>query len=69
VISFKNFYLESNVAGDGGVFGDYESQVDLFNNKDSYAPGSAIVPTFLGAYTRGGKIKIKPKRRIKRKKR
>ena len=69
MLSFKNFYLESNVAGDGGVFGDYDSQTDLFNNKDSYATGSAAVPTFLGAYTRGGKIKIKPKRSIKRKKR
>jgi len=67
VISFKQFYIESNTSGEGGVFGDFSSQKELFGNKDTYATGDARVPKFLGAYTRNGKIKFKKSLKTKKK--
>lgn len=63
---FKNFFKEDNAAGAGGVFGGYDSG-GIFSG-DFYAPGSAIIPKVLGAYTRKGKLKSKRKRRLKIKK-
>jgi len=74
--SFKTYLKEMNVAGDGGVFGGGDSfgHGGAVGNSDFYAPGSAIVPHVLGAYSRKGKIKtikgkIKTRRRKRKKKR
>lgn len=55
-----------NIASPGGVFGSYDGADSLVGNKDSYAPGTTVIPKVLGAYTRAGKIKLKNKRRKKK---
>jgi hypothetical protein len=66
VKSFKKF-LEQNMAGPGGVFGDYSTPSGggaRVSNEDFYAPEhGAIIPKLLGIYTRKGKLKRKPKKR------
>ena len=61
----KYFYItinEDNVAGAGGVFGDTGSVSMFPGGSDSYAPGDARIPTFIGS-----KPKKKRKKRKKRK--
>jgi len=64
---FNKFFKEDNAAGEGGVFGS-GGGAGAFSG-DFYAPGSAIIPGFLGAYTRRGKIKTKKKKRKLKKRR
>lgn len=59
---FEKILQEDNVAGSGGAFGDTSSTGGMFpGGSDSYAPGDARIPTFLGNKSK--------KRRKKRKKR
>lgn len=59
---FEHVLNEDNVAGPGGAFGDTSSTGGMFpGGSDSYAPGDARIPTFLGSKS--------TKRRKKRKKR
>lgn len=58
---FKNFFKEENMAGTGGVFGNFEGGGAF--SSDFYAPGSAIIPGILGTYSRKGKVKVKKKKR------
>jgi len=62
---FKKFFKEDNSAGDGGSFGGFESG-GAFSG-DFYAPGSAIIPSVLGTYSRKGKVKGKKRRAKSRK--
>lgn len=55
--SFKQYILELNIAGAGGVFGDAPSMDhggDV-GNKDFYAPGDSRIPVVLGAKKIKGK--------------
>lgn len=61
--SFLKFLKEINAAGAGGVFGVGSSADFSISSGDTYAPGDARVPKFLGAYSRKGKIKTKRKRK------
>jgi len=58
-----------NVSGEGGVFGSAATgeHGGSFGNTDFYNPGSTIIPTYLGMYKRGGKVKGKKGRRKRRK--
>lgn len=69
VVTFKEFIIkEDNVSGGGGVFGNADSfdKGGSFGNVDFYAPGTAIIPHFLGSYTRKGKLKKSRKKTKKR---
>lgn len=63
--SFKEFILEINAAGAGGVFGTASSMDHggAVGNTDFYAPGDARIPTALGAKKVGKKKKIVVQRR------
>lgn len=65
MVSFKNFVLEINAAGDGGVFGDFSSSI---TSGDFYAPGDTRLPYVLGTYSRRGKVKKRKKAKSRRKK-
>lgn len=62
--TFKQFVMEMNTAGTGGVFGpgvgDHGGAV---GNTDFYAPGDSRVPIALGAKKIGKKKKIVVQRR------
>lgn len=68
VKTFKDFIKEDNVGGDGGVFGGGDSfgHGGSFGNVDFYAPGTAVIPQYLGTYTRKGKRKNSRKRSKKK---
>ncbi|NBO99119.1 MAG: hypothetical protein EBU90_03195 [Proteobacteria bacterium] len=63
--SFKQYVIEMNVAGAGGVFGSGASMGHggSFNNADFYAPGDTRVPVALGARKVGKKKKPVVQRR------
>lgn len=63
--SFKQFVLEINAAGAGGVFGDAPSMGHggAVGNTDFYAPGDTRIPSPLGAKKVGKKKKIVVQRR------
>jgi len=63
--SFKQFVLEINAAGAGGVFGNASSMDHggAVGNTDFYAPGDTRVPSALGAKKIGKKKKIVVQRR------
>lgn len=63
--SFKQFVLEINAAGAGGVFGNTTSMGHggAVGNTDFYAPGDSRIPAALGARKAGKKKKIVVQRR------
>jgi hypothetical protein len=66
--NFKAYLKEMNVAGDGGVFGGGDSfgHGGAVGNSDFYAPGTAVIPHVLGAYSRKGKVKSRRRKRKKK---
>lgn len=62
---FKQFILEINTAGAGGVFGNASSMDHggEVGNTDFYASGDSRLPTALGAKKVGKKKKIVVQRR------
>ena len=66
---FDKILQEDNVAGSGGAFGDTSSACGMFpGGSDSYAPGDARIPTFLGSKLKKRRKKRKKKRGKKTKK-
>ena len=63
--SFKQYVLEMNVAGDGGVFGTASSMGHggSIGNTDFYGQEDIRIPTILGAKKKGKKAKIVVQRR------
>jgi len=63
--TFRQFVLEMNAAGAGGVFGDAPSMGHggAVGNTDFYAPGDSRIPVALGAKKVGKKRKIVVQRR------
>lgn len=62
---FKQYVLEINAAGAGGVFGSATSMGHggAVGNSDFYAPGDARLPVALGAKKVGKKKKVVVQRR------
>jgi len=63
--TFKQFVIETNIAGIGGVFGTAPSMDHggAVGNSDFYAAGDTRIPKVLGAKKVGKKRKIVVQRR------
>lgn len=67
MITFKDFVVEINASGEGGVFGggDSFSHGGNVGNTDFYAAGDSRVPYFLGLHRRINKTKKSKSRKRK----
>jgi hypothetical protein len=70
VLTFKQFCVEQNIAGAGGVFGDGPSfdHGGAVGNIDFYAPGDSRIPYAIGLFRRSGIVKRKRKKKKSRRK-